>query len=416
MAEPTAAQPETPSQPEPLRSVHSTTFPQLLEQLGISVAVTTYQAGKLVLLRADQGKLNTHFRGFRRPMGLAATQGRLAVGTSTEIWDFHDVPAVAARLEPAGKHDACFLPRSAHFTGDILVHEMVWAGRDLWVVNTRFSCLCTLDRIHSFVPRWHPPCVTTLAPDDRCHLNGLALVDGRPAYVSALGLTDVPRGWRENKRNGGVLLAVPSGEVVASGLSMPHSPRWYGGHLWLLESGTGSMGIVDRQTGLYRAIAELPGFTRGLDFFDRFAFVGLSQVRETAVFGSLPITERAERCCGVWVIDVTTGQTVAFVRFEDAMQEIFAVQVLPGLRFPDVINDDAKTLADSFVLPDQPQGLAPIPFADASAADAKATHSSPVATLLGEGLVEATPGLTGSISQARTASGCSPTSEGATAP
>src|SRR5262249_53510274 len=105
----------------PLRSVHSTTFPELLQQLGISVAVTTYQAGKLVLLRADQGKLNTHFRGFRRPMGLAVTRGRLAVGTATEVWDFHDVPAVASRLEPPGKHDACFLPRSAHFTGDILV-------------------------------------------------------------------------------------------------------------------------------------------------------------------------------------------------------------------------------------------------------------------------------------------------------
>src|SRR5262245_38305736 len=287
MVEPPAAQtePPSPSQPEPLRSVHSTTFPQLLEQFGISVAVTTYQAGKLVLLRADQGKLNTHFRGFRRPMGLAATHGRLAVGTATEIWDFHDVPAVAARLEPAGKHDACFLPRSAHFTGDILVHEMVWARPrsqgsgvrsekeiatdQLWVVNTRFSCLCSLDCIHSFVPQWHPPWISALTPDDRCHLNGLALVDGRPAYVTALGLTDGPRGWRENKRNRGVLLSVPSGEVVANGLSMPHSPRWYGGHLWLLESGTGSMGVVDRETGRYRAIAELPGFTRGLDFFDR---------------------------------------------------------------------------------------------------------------------------------------------------
>src|SRR5262249_18548762 len=159
---------------------------------------------------------------------------------------------------------------------------------------------------------------TALAAEDRCHLNGLGLVDGRPAFVTALGLTDVARGWRENKRTGGVLLTVPDGEVVSRGLSMPHSPRWYGGHLWLFESGTGTLGTVDRNTGRYQPIVELPGFTRGLDFCGRFAFVGLSQVRETAVFSGLPITERPERNCGVWLVDLTTGKIVAFVRFEDA--------------------------------------------------------------------------------------------------
>ncbi len=180
--------------PEPLCSVHSSTFPELLQYLGVSLAVTTYQAGKLVLLRADQGVLNTHFRSFRRPMGFAATKGRMAVGTATEIWDFHNSRSVAAHLEPKGQHDACYLPRSALFTGDILVHEMAWSGPTLWVVNTRFSCLCTLDGLHSFVPQWRPPFITALAAEDRCHLNGLAMREGRPAYVTALGLTDAARG------------------------------------------------------------------------------------------------------------------------------------------------------------------------------------------------------------------------------
>jgi uncharacterized protein (TIGR03032 family) len=339
--------------PAPLRSVHTTSFPDLLAELNISIAVTTYQAGKVVLLRADDGKLNTHFRTFVRPMGLAVGRGRLMVGTATEIWDFRDVPEVAAQREPAGTHDACYLPRSVHFTGDILVHEMALAGPQLWIVNTRFSCLCTLDHDHSFVPRWVPPFISAVVPGDRCHLNGLCLIDDEPAYATALGLTDTARGWRENKRDGGVLLKVPDGSVVAPGLAMPHSPRWYGGHLWLLESGTGSLGIIDPATGKYEPIARVPGFTRGLDFHDRFAFIGLSQVRETAIFSGLPITERYERNCGVWVVDLTTGESVAFVRFEDKMQEIFAVQVLPGVRFPDIVNDDPKVVADSFVLPDE---------------------------------------------------------------
>src|SRR5271166_4755316 len=171
MTNETAAEP-VPSSPLPLRSVHTASFPALLDVLGISLLVTTYQAGKLVMLRADDGKLNTHFRGFKKPMGLAVDGDRLAVGTGLEIWEYHNVPAVARRLESAGRYDACFLPRRGHCTGDIQIHEMAWGGEDLWFVNTRFSCLCTLDRIHSFVPRWKPPSITELAPEDRCHLNG----------------------------------------------------------------------------------------------------------------------------------------------------------------------------------------------------------------------------------------------------
>jgi uncharacterized protein (TIGR03032 family) len=349
-----------------LRSVHTTSFAQVLEQFGISLLVTTYQAGKLVVLRADGGVVNTHFRSFAKPMGLAVQGNRLAIGTALEVWEYHNVPAVAAKLPPPGKHDACFLPRVGLATGEVLIHEMAWVtvpsearrpgpeAVELCFANTRFSCLCTLDPNYSFIPRWRPPFITALAPEDRCHLNGLCLVNGQVRYVTALGETDTPGGWRANKRDGGILMEVPSGAILLRGLSMPHSPRWYQGNLWLLESGTGTLGKVDLRAGRYEPIAEVPGFTRGLDFHGNLAFLGLSQVRESAVFSGIPLTERlTERTCGVWVVDVTTGRTVAFLKFEDAVQEIFAVQVLPQIRFPDLINDDPKTLADSFVLPDE---------------------------------------------------------------
>lgn len=349
------AVPAADSGPSPLRSVHTTNFPAILDHLRCSLLVTTYQAGKLVIVRSDGGVINTHFRAFNKPMGMAVGQGRLAIGTSVDVWEFRNVPAVAARLEPHGKHDACYLPRAAHVTGDIQIHEMSYVTDELWFVNTRFSCLATHDLDHSFAPVWRPKFISQLTPDDRCHLNGLGLRDGRPAWVTALGETDSSGGWRENKKSGGILIDIESNEIIARGLSMPHSPRWHDGRLWLLESGTGSLGFVDLNTGRYEPIIHLDGFTRGLEMVGNLAFVGLSQVRETAVFSGIQITDRlqeTERTCGVWVVDIERGQVVAFLKFEAAVQEVFAVALLHGIRFPDLINDDQELIGSSFVLPD----------------------------------------------------------------
>jgi uncharacterized protein (TIGR03032 family) len=226
---------------------------------------------------------------------------------------------------------------------------------ELWLVNTAFSCLCTLDNEHSFVPRWRPPFISSLSPQDRCHLNGLALVDGRPRYVTALGDTDAPQGWREKKARGGVLIDVDSGETITRGLSMPHSPRWHDGRLWLLESGDGSIGTIDLATGRYEAVARVDGFTRGLDFLGPYALVGISQVRESAIFSGIPITERLDlenRICGVALVDTRSGQEVGFVRFQDAVQEIFAVQLLPH-SYPEMVEMNSNLLGTTYALPDE---------------------------------------------------------------
>jgi uncharacterized protein (TIGR03032 family) len=349
------ASPPADSGSSPLRSVHTTNFPAILEQLRSSLFVTTYQAGKLAILRPDNGVINTHFRAFNKPMGMAIAPGRLAIGTAVDVWEFRNVPAVAAKLEPTGKHDACYLPRAAHVTGDIQIHEMAYIrDNELWFVNTRFSCLATHDPAHSFAPVWRPKFVTQLTPDDRCHLNGLCVVDGRIKWVTALGETDTGGGWRENKKSGGILIDVDSNEIIARNLSMPHSPRWHAGRLWLLESGTGSLGTVDLNSGRYEPIVRLDGFTRGLEMIGNLAFIGLSQVRETAVFSGIEITERlqeTERTCGVWVVDIQRGQVLAFLKFEEAVQEIFAVSLVPAC-FPDLINDNNELIGSSFVLPD----------------------------------------------------------------
>lgn len=345
----------------PLRSVHTNSFPELLAQAVSSVLVTTYQAGKLVVLRNEGGVLNTHFRNFMKPMGLAVQGGKLAIGCQIDIWEFHNVPAVCKKLDELDEnkdnsfqHDACYLPRRSHTTGDMQIHEMAWIGDDLVFVNTAFSCLAKRSEANSFEPIWQPKFIDKLLPGDNCHLNGLAVRDGRVRYVTALGETNTPGGWRENKRNGGILMDVDSKEIIARGLSMPHSPRWYQDQLWLLESGEGTLGRVDLATGKYEPIVELPGFTRGLSFIGPLAFVGLSQVRESATFSGIPLVEKLDkRTCGVWVVNVETGQTVAFCQFEEGVQEIFAVEVLSGIRFPDLINHDAELIGRSYVLGDE---------------------------------------------------------------
>jgi uncharacterized protein (TIGR03032 family) len=347
------------AQPD-FRSVHTASFVPLLRQLGATLVVTTYQSGRVILVRADGDELNTHLCGFPSPMGVAIAPGRLALGTHREIWEFFDMPAVAQQLKPQGKHDAVYVPRTCVVSGDVRVHEIAYARNQLWLANTRFSSLCTVDGQHSFVPRWRPPFVTELAPEDRCHLNGICVADDQIRFVTVLGRTDTAGGWRENKAAGGCILEVPSGRVVAEGLSMPHSPRLHDGRLWVLESGKGELGVFDPAEKRVRTVAKLEGFTRGLTFAGPFAFVGLSQVREQKTFGGLPVTESAsERKCGVWVVDTRTGQTVAFLRFEGTVQEIFDVQLLWGARFAELLEPTNELLDATYAVPRQ--ALAEVP-------------------------------------------------------
>ncbi len=366
-------------QPDPLHSVFTSNLADIMRQLGISLAVSTYQAGKVILIREDNDSINTHFRNFHKPMGIAAdAAGHLTIGGANTVWYYRNMPAVAKKLEPANKHDACYLPRRIHVTGDVDIHEMAY-NRDgeLIIVNTKFGTLCTLDADHSFNPFWRSYFVTALAPQDRCHLNGLCMVDGNPKYVTALGETDTPGGWRENKKSGGVLMDVDSNEILLRGLSMPHSPRVYNDRLWLLESGEGSLALADLQEQTWHTIIKLPGFTRGIDFIDPLAFIGLSQVRESAVFSGIPLVERLEeRTCGIWAINIQTGETVAFLRFEEGVQEIFAVKILPA-RYPEMMEWGDKKLMTSYVIPDEALRDVPVQLQDAKKIVEKTMAVSP---------------------------------------
>jgi uncharacterized protein (TIGR03032 family) len=347
-----------PSGPAEVRFHHSAGLPALLEEEGCSLLVSTYQAGQVVAVGTSEGRLTFSFRRFDHAMGMALGPNRLAVAGKGQVWMLRDHSELAPEMAPAGMHDRCWLPRSSVVTGGIQCHEIAW-GRTptgephLWLVNTRFSCLAGLDTAYSFVPRWRPPFISRLAPEDRCHLNGVAMREGSPAFVTVMARTDEPGGWRTSRNDSGCVLDVPSGEPVTTGLAMPHSPRWHDGQLLVLNSGMGRLERVDPATGTRDMVAALPGYARGLALHGDLAFVGLSRIRETAIFGGAPIAAyHDELKCGVGVIRLSTGVTVGTLEFASGVEEIFDVQVAPGARCP-TFGDGIDDGDDVWVVPQQ---------------------------------------------------------------
>src|SRR5262245_31124400 len=250
-------------------------FVARLRALDIGLAATSYQSGLFYLLgrHPQTGGLNVHQTPIVRPMGLAhAPDGSLLLAAG-----FHVVRFVNT-LEPNQRaneiFDACYVPRTVHVTGELDAHDVAidGDGRPIFV-NTRFNCLATVSDRYSFTEVWRPPFVSALVDEDRCHLNGLAMESGEPAYVTAVSRSDTIDGWRDRRAEGGIAIDVRTGAIVCEGLSMPHSPRLHNGALWLLNSGTGELGIVHLPAsggkGRFEPVAFCPGFLRGLAFHGR---------------------------------------------------------------------------------------------------------------------------------------------------
>ena len=309
-----------------------------LAQQRIGLAFTTYQSGKLFLLgRRPDGVLAVFERTFSRAMGLWADGQTLWLSTQYQLWRFENVLRPGETYQG---HDRLYVPRVGHTTGDLDVHDIAVDGKgEVVFVATHFGCLATLSQRHSFRPLWRPPFLSKLVAEDRCHLNGLALESGRVRYVTAVSTSDVIDGWRDRRRDGGCVLEVPGGQKLVSGLSMPHSPRTYRGELWLLNSGTGSFGKVDRARGTFEPVTFCAGYLRGLAFSGNYAVVGLSRPRHDRTFGGLALDEElarrtAEARCGLQVIDLAGGNVVEWVRLEGMVSELYDIAVLPDVVRP----------------------------------------------------------------------------------
>ena len=332
-----APQPTQPAADQTEISV-SRGFGNWLIRNNCSLAFSSYQTGQLFLVgMLPNGQVSFHQQNYVRAMGLHATPQRLYVGSLFQVWRLENV---LAPHERANSHfDRLYVPRNAQTTGDIDVHELAVdkAGRVIFV-NTKFSCLATMSVTHGFRPLWKPPFISRLAAEDRCHLNGLAMQDGAPAYVTAVSRSDMITGWRDRRHEGGVLIDVRDDRIVTDQLSMPHSPRATADGIYLLDSGRGQIARIDPKSGAKTDIAFCPGFLRGLAIHNGYAVVTVSLPRDGA-FGGLALQDElkkrdGEPWCGVCIVDLRSGDLVEWIRLNGAIKELFDVAVIPEVRCP----------------------------------------------------------------------------------
>lgn len=327
----------SPSGDVPLEITGSRQLVSWMVEQQTSFIFSTYQSGKLFLIGTQQdGRLSIFERTFDRCMGLCVNNDTIYLSTLYQLWRLENA------LTPGQLHngyDRLYIPQASYVTGDIDIHDInINKDGKVVFVNTLFSCLGSISETHSFEPLWKPKFISKLAAEDRCHLNGLAMEAGEPKYVTAVSQTDVHEGWRDHRQDGGVVIDVASQEIVASGLSMPHSPRLYQDKLWVLNSGAGEFGFVDIATGKFEVVAFCPGYTRGLSFINDFAVVGLSLPRDKT-FTGLPLDDALKEKdvngrCGVMVIDLRSGDVVHTLNIEGIISELYDVVPLPGVMRP----------------------------------------------------------------------------------
>lgn len=411
---------------------YSENLPEVLKKLNISLAFTSYQAGRLMLIRSDGKILDVNFKSFPRPMGLSVTDEGITLGIFTQIINFQrengllaqlkqplptikddiTAPRIKAKESDEGggsevtakaddknnsgditklipertpeqlaaqkKHqekveayqaklfapvdekvDACFITRSAHYSGMINIHDIDWGDEGLWAVNSSFSCLCTIEPDASFVPRWKPHFISELVPEDRCHLNGMTLKNGKPAYVTTFSTYNIPGMWRKGDKFNGTLMDVEANSIVIEGLAMPHSPRWHVDRVYFCNSGHGHICSYQPEIKTTEVLAEVPGFTRGMDFYGPIMFVGLSKVRQSDVSIPTPIVEKYDEThSGIWLFNTEEkndkGQMkeIGYIKFTGNVDQIYDVAVIPNCSFPELIEPSHPRMRNHFCHPE----------------------------------------------------------------
>jgi uncharacterized protein (TIGR03032 family) len=324
---------------------YSRNLPQILNELRISIALTTYQAGKVIFISAPtENNLIQKLRSFRKPMGLHYQNGQIVLATKQEVIVFNNAPELAAtypRLK--NRFDALFLPRVSYHSNYLDIHDVTCGENgEILVVNTAFSCIAQLDSFYNFKPIWKPDFITQICPEDRCHLNGMVVENGQPVFATAFSQTNIRKGWKADITNTGVLFDIVQNKILFDNLPMPHSPKMYKNELYLLLSATGELIKINPKTATYEVVFQTFSFVRGLAFYGDYAFIGSSRFRKTSsTFAKLSLPLHNDQC-GFIVVHLPTRQKVAELRYQNSVNELYEVAVLPNCIKPCIVNKEQQ--------------------------------------------------------------------------
>jgi len=327
----------------PFSCKYTPQIPELLLNLNCSIAISTYQAGKLIFISPkDADSLVQLPRTFEKPMGVAHDEhnDKLALACKDEIIVFSNSKDLASHYPKSPNvYDALYMPRVTYHTGPLDIHDLSFgADGSLYAVNTLFSCIIKINDDYNFSPYWTPPFIDKMVSEDRCHLNGMALQNGIPKYATAFNQGNSFQSWRENITTTGVVFDIETNEVVADNLPMPHTPRLFNNELYVLLSATGELAKINLNTGKYDVIVKVDGFVRGMSLHKDYLFIGLSKLRKnSSTFGKLDFAEKANQS-GIMVIHLPTGSIAGKITYLSSLDEIYDVQILADKLRPNILN------------------------------------------------------------------------------
>ena len=310
-------------------SVHTSAFPELLAAVGSSLLVSTYQSGRVIVGARRRNGLNTHFRPFQVPMGMAARPGELAVGTKAQVQRFQNQPALSARLEPPGVHDACFVPRSSprhrrhpHPRHGVRRRRALGGQHPLLVpvhLHRRLQLRAALAAAVRHRARRRGPLPPQRPGGGRRASPATSPPSAPPTPTS---------GWRDGQDDRGRAARRPVGRGRRAAASACRTRR---------AGTTAGSGCSSRATapsasstsssGRFEEVAGCPGSPAAWPSPGPTPSSASPRCAR-ALFEGIPLkAEGVERSCGVWVIDLRTGTIAAFLRFEGIVQELFEVLV-----------------------------------------------------------------------------------------
>jgi uncharacterized protein (TIGR03032 family) len=332
------------TQPDPFQCTYSPEVPELLLKLNCSLVISTYQAGKVIFLSPKNNEAIIQLpRTFSKPMGIAVdtnhSSSKIAIACKDEIIVFANSPELGHHYpSKPNTYDAFYVPRLTYHNGNIDLHDLLWGNDRLFAVNTLFSCIATFDDTYNFTPYWAPPFISKLVSEDRCHLNGMIMIDGKPRYATCFSTSDTFQGWRDVVTSGGILIDIEKNEIIAEKLPMPHSPRMINGEMYLLLSATSELVRININKGDYEVIAKLNGFVRGFAHCGEYCFIGLSQLRKSSkTFSKLEIAGKPMNT-GISIVHLPSGKISGEIIYNSSVEEIYDVHVLPGILRPNILN------------------------------------------------------------------------------